>query len=58
MKRLLYDINEKPKTLKEWVLYPLQMVSSCIVATILIANICGTPIDACLLGACLGTLTY
>lgn len=58
MKNLLYDINEKPKTLKEWVLYPLQMVSSCIVATILIANICGTPIDACLLGACLGTLTY
>lgn len=57
-KNLLYDINEKPKTGKEWVLYPLQMVSSCIVATILIANICGTPISACLLGACVGTLIY
>ena len=28
------------------------------VATVLISNICGTPIDAGLLGACLGTLTY
>ena len=28
------------------------------VATILISNICGTPVDAGLLGACLGTLTY
>ena len=28
------------------------------VATVLISNICGTPVDAGLLGACLGTLTY
>lgn len=28
------------------------------VATVLISTICGTPVDAGLLGACLGTLTY
>lgn len=28
------------------------------VATILIANICQTPISSCLVGACIGTLTY
>ena len=27
-------------------------------ATVLIANICGTPVSSCLLGACLGTLIY
>lgn len=29
-----------------------------LVATILIANICQTPISSCLIGACIGTLTY
>lgn len=28
------------------------------VATLLIANICGTPISSCLIGACIGTLIY
>ena len=27
-------------------------------ATVLIANICGTPVSSCLLGACIGTLVY
>lgn len=34
------------------------MLMAVFVATVLISNICGTPIDAGLLGACLGTLTY
>jgi uracil permease len=34
------------------------MLMAVFVATILISNICGTPVDAGLLGACLGTLTY
>ena len=34
------------------------MLMAVFVATILISNICGTPTDAGLLGACLGTLTY
>ena len=38
--------------------YALQQLLAIITATILIANICGTPVDACLIGACFGTLLY
>jgi uracil permease len=44
--------------ISEWILYAIQQVLAVFVATVLIANICGTPIDACLIGACLGTLLY
>ena len=56
--KLLYDTHENPKTVKEWLLYAIQMLMAVFVATVLISNICGTPVDAGLLGACLGTLTY
>ena len=39
-------------------LYALQQVLAVFVATVLIANICGTPISSCFLGACFGTLIY
>lgn len=55
---LVLNTNEKPRSAKEWILYPLQMVMAVFVATVLIATICGTPIDVCLLGGCLGTLVY
>lgn len=61
---MIYGITDKPKTLKEWVLYTLQMILAVFVATVLIANICTTPsgtgmdISATLLGACIGTLVY
>lgn len=55
---LLYNIGEKPKRIREWILYSIQQLLAVFVATVLIANICGTPISACLLGACLGTLLY
>lgn len=58
MKNLIYDINEKPKTIKEWILYSLQQVLAVFVATVLIANICGTPVSACLIGAGLATIIY
>ena len=58
MNNLILNTNEKPRSVKEWILYPLQMVMAVFVATVLIATICGTPIDACLLGGCLGTLVY
>lgn len=57
-KNLLYDINERPRSAKEWILYTLQQVLSIITATVLIANICGTPISSCLFGAGVGTLVY
>ncbi len=55
---LIYDIEDSPKHWYEWLIYSIQMVMSVFVATILIAQVCGTPIDAALLGACLGTLVY
>lgn len=55
---LIYDISDKPKTIKEWGLYSIQQVLAVFIATVLIANICKTPVDACLIGACLGTLLY
>lgn len=57
-KNLLYDIHEVPRSAKEWILYTLQQVLSIFVATVLIANICGTPISSCLFGAGVGTLIY
>lgn len=56
--QLKYDIKDKPKKWWEWILYPLQQLLSVFVATVLIANICGTPVSSCLLGACIGTLVY
>ena len=58
MKNLIYDISDKPKTIKEWILYSLQQVLSVFVATVLIANICGTPVSACLIGAGIATIIY
>ena len=55
---MIYDILDKPKTLKEWILYTAQQVLSVFVATVLIATICGTPISSCFIGACIGTLIY
>lgn len=57
-KNLILDTHELPRSLKEWILYPFQMLLSVFVATVLIATICGTPIDVCLLGGCLGTIIY
>ena len=56
--KLIYDTHETPRSVKEWLLYAVQMLMAVFVATVLISNICGTPVDAGLLGACLGTLTY
>lgn len=55
---LLYGISDKPKTIKEWFLYALQQLLAVFVATVLIANICGTPISSCFLGGAIGTIVY
>ena len=54
---MIYKIQDKvpfPRCI--W--YIIQMVFAVITATILIANICGTPVSSCLFGACIGTLIY
>lgn len=55
---LLYGIHDKPRTVKEWGLYALQQLLAVFVATVLIANICGTPISSCFLGGAIGTIVY
>ena len=55
---LLYGINDTPKTIKEWILYSLQQLLAVFVATVLIAQICGTPISSCFIGGAIGTLIY
>ncbi len=58
MNKLLYGVREKPKKLYEWIVYALQQVLAVFVATVLIAQLCGTPVSAALFGACVGTLVY
>lgn len=55
---LIYGIHDKPKKIKEWILYPIQMVLAVFVATVLIANLCHTDVAAALFGACVGTIVY
>lgn len=58
MSNLIYGIREKPNTLKEWIGYTAQFVLSVLPATMLISLICGTPINAGLISAGLGTLVF
>lgn len=54
---LLYNISDKPN-LKHTLIYALQQLLSVFVATVLISQICGTPLSSCFVGACVGTLLY
>lgn len=56
--KLLYDVNDLPRKWWEWIVYPLQQLCAVFVATVLIANICHTPVSSCLFGAGLGTVIY
>lgn len=58
MSKMLYDVREHPRKWYEWMLFALQQVLAVFVATVLISQICGTPVSSCLLGACLGTVIY
>ena len=58
MSNLTYRINEKPKTTKELLGYSLQVMFSCITATLLIALICGTNLTAGLVAAGISTIFF
>ena len=55
---LIYNVQDRPKTLKEWIGYTAQFVLSVLPATMLISLICQTPISAGLISAGLGTLVF
>lgn len=58
MSNLIYEINDKPKTTKELIGYSLQVMFSCITATLLIALICGTNLSAGLVAAGVSTIFF
>ena len=58
MSDLIYRINDKPKTTKELLGYSLQVMFSCITATLLIALICGTNLTAGLVAAGVSTIFF
>ena len=49
MSDLIYNISDKPKTIREWVLYAIQQVLAVFVARVVIATIFKTPVHACLI---------
>lgn len=53
-----YGIRDLPRKWYEWIMYPLQMILAVFVATVLIANICQTPVSTALIGAAIGTIIY
>lgn len=55
---LIYNVQDKPKTLKEWVSYTAQFVFSVLTATILISVITGTNVAAGMVSAGLCTIFF
>lgn len=55
---LIYGVRDKPKTVKEWLGYSLQVMFSCITATLLISLICGTNLTAGLVAAGVSTIFF
>ena len=58
MSNLIYPINQKPATAREWVMYTIQFTFSVLTATVLIATICGTNIAAGMVAAGISTLVF
>ena len=58
MNELIYKINEKPRTAKEWIMYTIQFTFAVLTATVLIATICGTNIAAGMVAAGISTLVF
>lgn len=58
MSNLIYGIQDKPKTFKEWIGYTMQFVFSVLTATILISVITGTNVAAGMVSAGLCTIFF
>lgn len=55
---LIYGIKDKPRTTKEWIGYSLQVMLSCITATLLICLIAGTNLSAGMVAAGISTIFF
>ena len=58
MSNLIYSINQKPATAREWIMYTIQFTFAVLTATVLIATICGTNIAAGMVAAGISTLIF
>ena len=58
MSNLIYPINQKPATAREWIMYTIQFTFAVLTATVLIATICGTNIAAGMVAAGISTLVF
>ena len=58
MSNLIYSINQKPATAREWIMYTIQFTFAVLTATVLIATICGTNIAAGMVAAGISTLVF
>lgn len=56
--KLIYGINDTPKSVKELLLYGLQNCLSILTATILISTICGTSVASGLVAGGMATITF
>ena len=54
---MIYNVNDKPP-LKKTILFGIQLLLSVFVASVLIANICGVPVNGALFGAGISTFVY
>lgn len=54
---MIYNVNDKPP-LRKTILFGIQLLLSVFVASVLIANICGVPVNGALFGAGLSTFVY
>lgn len=57
-KKLVLDVNESPKSIKDWFLFSIQHVLAMLVACITVPLITGLPIGPTLIAAGVGTLIY
>lgn len=55
---LIYGVQDKPRTIKEWAGYSLQVMLSCITATLLICLIAGTNLSAGMVAAGISTIFF
>ena len=57
-KKLVLDVNESPKKIKDWFLFSIQHVLAMLVACITVPLLTGLPIGPTLIAAGIGTLIY
>ena len=55
---MIYNISDKPRTIKEYLLYGVQQMLSILTATLLISTICGTNIAAGLVAGGMSTIVF